>query len=57
MSNKNKTEQEIWTMWIDDQKRIVSFHNVDGFIKTYFIYHKHFIHYVDALQNRGYFFQ
>jgi hypothetical protein len=46
-----------YIVWMNDQERIVSFHQVDGYHIKSFTCHDFFISFIQALQDRGYRFQ
>ena len=52
-----KTMPQLWTVWLDMEKKIASFHEVDGFTRQDFRDHGYFLHYMQELQSRGYLFQ
>lgn len=46
--------QEIWQVWILDNKKIASFHSVEGFHDQIFCYHDHLLCFLQELSERGY---
>lgn len=51
------TETTIWTVWLNQARKIASFHAIDGYIRYDFRDHGHFLHYMQELQDGGYLFQ
>ena len=45
------------TVWLNDQARIASFHQVEGYILRTFICHDAYMTFLHSLQERGYRFQ
>ena len=52
-----KTSVQIWTVWLDEWRKIASFHAIAGYVQQDFRDHGHFLHYMQQLQERGYLFQ
>jgi len=50
-------EQRNYTVWLNDQTRIASFHNVSGYEQHSFTSHEFFMGFLHSLQERGYRFQ
>lgn len=50
-------EQRHYIVWLDEQARIASFHNVAGYEKRSFTCHEFFMSFLHSLQERGYRFQ
>ena len=40
-----KTELEVWSIWIDWERRVISFHEAEGFEKVDFRTHKEMFHF------------
>lgn len=45
------------TVWLNEQARIASFHNVVGYEERSFRYRDYFVAFLNSLQERGYRFQ
>lgn len=45
------------TVWLNEQARIASFHNVAGYEERSFRYRDYFVAFLNSLQERGYRFQ
>lgn len=48
---------EQFTLWVDIQNKIVSFHEVPQFEVVAFALHEYFLNYIQSLSDSGYRFQ
>lgn len=49
--------EQSYMVWLCEDRRIASFHPVDGYRKQSFASHDFFLGYLQQLQNQGYKFQ
>lgn len=47
------TETTIWTVWLNQARKIASFHAIDGYIRYDFRDHGHFLHYCRNCRTEG----
>ena len=57
MVDKLDQHPEIHTVWLNEESRIASFHEVNGFKKHDYSNHSYFMAFLHSLQERGYRFQ
>lgn len=62
MKDKNRAEMrsqntDAHTVWVGEEDRIASFHEVDSYRMQTFSCHDHFISFLRSLQERGFRFQ
>ena len=50
-------ERRDYTVWLNEQTRIASFHPVEGYSIQNFLNHEFFMRFLHSLQERGYRFQ
>ena len=50
-------KMERFTLWVDTQNKIVSFHEVPQFEVVVFALHEYFLNYIQSLSDSGYRFQ
>ena len=51
------TTSALFQLWVDNQRRIVSFHPEDGFERLEFFSHDFFLRCVDEYSNKSYRYQ
>ena len=52
-----RQKQRVYLVWVGEEERIASFHEVDGYRMESFFNHDFFIQYLRQLQERGFRFQ
>ena len=57
MADELDQHPEIHTVWLNEESRIASFHEVNGFKKYEYSNHSYFMAFLHSLQERGYRFQ
>ena len=57
MESKRRNERPRWRIWVDTQRKIVSFHEVPQFEVVAFALHEYFLNYIQSLSDSGYRFQ
>ena len=57
MVDKLDQHPEIHTVWLNEESRIASFHEVNGFKKNDYFNHSYFMAFLHSIQERGYRFQ
>ena len=49
--------EELRVVWINEERKIASFHAVDGYVVQTFVNHDFFMNYIHSLQERSFRFQ
>ncbi len=52
-----ETKVDVHTVWVGEEDRVASFHQVDSYQPQTFSCHEYFINFLRSLQERGFRFQ